>query len=88
MRGLRGRGFFPMERGDRWFLVALLVLSAGAFLPAMRRLEPGGLALLGWLMAALMVLSPTVALVRLWRGRRRAGRGPADRSSGEARDGR
>jgi hypothetical protein len=86
--GWRGRGFFPMERGDRLFLVALLVLSAVAFLPAMRRVEPGGLALLGWLMAALMVLSPMVALVRLWRGKRRAAKGPADRSSGETRDGR
>ena len=80
--GSRGRGFFPMERGDRLFLVVLLVLSAGAFLPTLRRFEPGGLALLGWLMAALMVLSPSVALVRLWRGRRKADSGAEDPPSG------
>lgn len=63
-------GFFPMSRGDAIYLIALLVLAAVSFLPFTREVEVGGMALLGWAMAALMVLSPVVALVRLWRGRR------------------
>ena len=74
-------GFFPMSRGDALYLIALLVLAAVSFLPFTREVEVGGMALLGWAMAALMVLSPVVALWRLWRERRSSGQ----RSSGEPR---
>ena len=50
-------------------LVFLLVFCAVTFLPLWRRLEIGGMVVFGWLMAALMVLSPAVALLVFHRGR-------------------
>jgi len=58
-------GFFPLERADRWTLAVLVVYAVVAFLPWWREVEVGGMALFGWLMAGLMVLSPILALVRL-----------------------
>jgi hypothetical protein len=58
-------GFFPLERADRWTLAVLVVYTVVAFLPWWREVEVGGMALFGWLMAGLMVLSPVLALVRL-----------------------
>jgi hypothetical protein len=65
-------GFFPLESADRWTLAVLVVYAVVAFLPWWRTVEVGGMALFGWLMAGLMVLSPVLALVRLWA--RRGGR--------------
>lgn len=66
------RAFFPLPAGDRWYLLALVAIATFAFLPWSRATEVGGLPVFGWLMAALMVLAPAVALVRLlacdWEG--------------------
>lgn len=66
-------GFFSMRGGDRAYLVVLAVASVLCFLPVWRDIELGGMALTGWLLAALMVLSPTIALVRIARERRAGG---------------
>jgi hypothetical protein len=68
--------FFPMSRGDLWFVVALLAFSFVSFLPWSRSINWGGMALLGWLMALLMVLSPTIALLRIMAERKRVGDAP------------
>ena len=62
--------FFAMSRGDLLFIVSLLLFAFVSFLPWSREMQWGGMALLGWMMAALMVFSPAVALVRLRRERR------------------
>jgi hypothetical protein len=59
--------FFPMPSGDRWFLLTIIVFSIISFLPWMQEIEISGMALFGWMMAALMILSPTIALIRLIR---------------------
>jgi hypothetical protein len=65
-----GRGFFPMARAERSVLVFLILFSAVSFLPIWRTLEVLGMALSGWMMAALMVISPILTLW-IFRGRRR-----------------
>ncbi len=55
--------FFPMPRGDRWYLLAILLFAV--VLPWSHRIQVAGMALFGWLMAALMVVAPVVALLRL-----------------------
>lgn len=57
--------FFPMPRGDRWYLAALVAIAVVAFLPWSRGTPLGVLPVFGWIMAALMVLAPVIALVRL-----------------------
>ena len=59
------RGFRSIARGDRVFLAVVIGFAAVAFLPWSRALSIGPMALLGWLMAALMILSPVIALIRL-----------------------
>lgn len=59
------RSFFPMSRGDLVYVVAVLAFAVVSFLPWSRDVEIGGLALLGWLMAALMIFSPVAALLRI-----------------------
>jgi hypothetical protein len=59
------RPFFPMAAGDRWYLVILIAIAVIAFTPWSRTTEMGGLPVFGWLMAALMVLAPVIALARL-----------------------
>ncbi len=66
------KSFFPMPAGDLLYIAVLLAFSVVAFLPAMRAVEWAGMSLLGWMMALLMVLSPTVALVRLLLAKRLA----------------
>jgi phosphoglycerol transferase MdoB-like AlkP superfamily enzyme len=56
--------FYPMKRGDVIYIVSLLVLSILSFLPWSRRITLFGMALFGWLMVALMVVSPAVVLLR------------------------
>ncbi len=65
------KSFFSMERGEAVALGFLLVFSAITFLPVWREVEVGGMVLFGWLMAALMVLSPALAIFVFVRGRRR-----------------
>ena len=64
--------FFAMLKGDRWYLVSLLVFSFIAFLPWWREIYLAGMSVFGWLMALLMVFSPAVALLvfRLERNKR------------------
>lgn len=63
-----------MGRGEAATLLFLILFSAFSFLPVWRTLEVGGMAVFGWLMAALMVISPALALgVFLWRRSRRRG---------------
>ncbi len=54
--------FFPMRRGEARVLVVLVAFSIFSFLPVWRSTEFAGMAMFGWLMAALMVLSPALAL--------------------------
>lgn len=70
-------GFFPMRRGDLIYLIVLLVASVVCFLPGWRDISWSGMALSGWLLALLMVLSPTIALIRI-AAERRTGRAAAD----------
>jgi hypothetical protein len=62
--------FFRMAGGERSALVFLIVFSAVSVLPIWRGFEVLGMALSGWLMAALMVVSPILTLW-IFRGRRR-----------------
>ena len=55
--------FFPMRRSQGWTLLVLVVFSVFAFLPAWRTEVLGGMVVFGWLMALLMVASPTLALL-------------------------
>ncbi len=60
---MAGEGsFFPMARGERLALAFLILFSAFCFLPVWRELELLGMAVSGWLMAALMLISPVLTL--------------------------
>lgn len=63
--------FFAMPHSDRWYLLAILIFAFVSFLPWSRHVHFAGMALFGWLMAALMVFSPAIALLRLLRAQRR-----------------
>lgn len=66
------KSFFPMGRGEVATLAFLIVFSVFSFLPVWRTAEFAGMAVFGWLMAALMVISPALALaVFLFTRRRR-----------------
>ncbi len=65
------KNFFPMERAERGALVFLLLFSVAAFQPIWRSVDVAGMALTGWMMAALMVISPIVTLWVFRRTRRR-----------------
>jgi hypothetical protein len=56
------KAFFPMDRAEAAALLFLISFSVLSFLPVFRTTEIGGMAVFGWLMAALMVLSPALAL--------------------------
>ncbi len=56
------KGFFPIRRSEAWVLIALVSFSIVSFLPIWRTKIVAGMAMFGWLMAALMVLSPLLAL--------------------------
>ena len=64
------KSFFPMSRGDVAYILLLLAFVVVAFLPWARHIELGGVALVGWLMALLMIVSPAVALIRIAQERR------------------
>lgn len=63
------RDFFPLSRGDLAFLIIVLAWAFVAFLPWARDIHVLGVALVGWLLAALMIVAPAVALIRVWRER-------------------
>ena len=68
MANERTSNFFPMPRGDRWYILAILGFAVLSFLPWSHAIEVAGMALFGWLMAALMVVAPVVALLRIREG--------------------
>ena len=68
-------GFFPLSPGDIAYVVAVLAIAVVAFLPWARDVSWAGVALLGWLMAGLMVAAPVIALVRIVSERRSDRRG-------------
>jgi len=63
--------FYPMKRSDFWYLIAIITFAFISFLPWARRIVISGLALFGWMMVALMVISPTLVLIRLFFEKRR-----------------
>jgi hypothetical protein len=67
----REKNFFPMQRGERVVLSVLILFAAASFLPIARSVEVGGVLRFGWLMAALMLLSPILTLWVFWLGRPR-----------------
>jgi hypothetical protein len=67
----RGEHFFPMARGEKIALGVLILFAAASFHPAARSVEVAGMALFGWLMAALMLLSPILTLWIFLRSRPR-----------------
>jgi hypothetical protein len=69
----RRSAFFPLGRAEGWTLVLLVAYSALGFLPPWQSVEIAGMALFGWWMAALMVLSPALTLFVFLR-RRKSGR--------------
>lgn len=52
-----------MRRGEAVTLLLLVAFSAISFLPVWRTLEVAGMAVFGWLMTALMLVSPALALL-------------------------
>ena len=65
------KSFFKMDRAEAAVLLFLTLFSALSFLPVWRTLEVAGMVVFGWLMAALMVISPALALAVFVSGRRR-----------------
>jgi len=63
-----GKAFFALGPGEAAALVILILFSALSFLPLWRKLEVAGMAVFGWLMATLMLISPALML---WVFRRR-----------------
>ncbi len=63
--------FFRMDRRELAILVFLVLFSVFSFLPLWRTIEVAGMAVFGWLMAVLMVVSPALALAVFWIERRR-----------------
>ena len=68
---VRGEHFFPMARGEKLALGVLIGFATASFLPIARSVEVAGMALFGWLMAALMLLAPVLTLWAFRRGRPR-----------------
>ncbi len=62
------KSFFPLRRSEGATLVFLIAFAAFAFIPSWRTVEVGGMAVFGWLIAALMLISPALALVTILRG--------------------
>ncbi|MAG70211.1 MAG: hypothetical protein CL471_07985 [Acidobacteria bacterium] len=59
-----------IRRRDLVALTVTVLWSVVSFLPAWREPEIGGGAILGWMMAVLMVLAPVASLMALLGGRR------------------
>ena len=60
-----------MRSADRFYLSGLCLFAAVAFLPLFREPQVAGVSVFGWLMAALMVISPMGALALFLSERRR-----------------
>lgn len=57
--------FFPMPRAERIALFVLIAFSVLAFLPVFGEISVLGVAVFGWLMAALLLGSPAILLALL-----------------------
>ena len=78
------KSFFPMRRREGATLVFLIAFAVFAFIPAWRTVELGGMAVFGWLIATLMVVSPAVTIVAFRRRRGGASAPPDDGRADEA----
>lgn len=82
------KSFFPLRRSEGATLVFLIAFAAFAFIPSWRTVEVGGMAVFGWLIAALMLISPALALVTILRGDGTGGAaGAGARESGGSAEG-
>ena len=85
------KSFFPLRRSEGATLVFLIAFAGFAFIPAWRTTELGGMAVFGWLIAALMLISPTATLFTFLRRKGRVGAASegsgADSISGAEQDG-
>jgi len=63
--------FFAMRRAEAVVLLFLIAFSVFSFLPVWRRVEIAGIAVFGWLMVALMLISPVLTLLVFLRGESR-----------------
>ena len=59
-----------MRRSEVAALLFLIAFSVFSFLPVWRRIEIAGIAVFGWLMIALMLISPVLTLFVFIRGER------------------
>lgn len=59
-----------MARREAYALLFLVAFSVFSFIPAWRETEIAGMAVFGWLMSALMLISPALALFVFLRGQR------------------
>ena len=71
---MAGKSFFSLPKAEAGALVFLVLFSALSFLPLWRQIEVAGMAVFGWLMAALMLISPVLMLVVFARRQRARGR--------------
>ena len=79
--------FFPMPRAERVALFVLIAFSVLAFLPVFGEISVLGVAVFGWLMAALLLGSPAILLALLLAERRaRDGGGERREPAGERTD--
>jgi len=62
------KAFFAMRRSEAAVLLFLIAFSAFSFLPVWRQVEVAGIAVFGWLMVALMLISPALTLLVFLRG--------------------
>lgn len=76
------KSFFPMRRGEAATLAFLIAFAAFAFVPAWRTTELFGMAVFGWLIAALMLLSPALALLTFLSRRSEGARAGRDLATG------
>ena len=68
--------FFPIRRSEKLVLLFLITFAVISFLPVWRTIEIGGMAVFGWLMAILMVVSPVLTLLALRRSDKLANNQP------------
>jgi hypothetical protein len=59
---------FPMGRIEALALTILILFSIVSFLPVWRDIQLAGMSVFGWLMAALMLISPVLMLLVFRRG--------------------
>lgn len=68
--GLPMNSFFPMRTGDIVYIALLLAMAVASFLPWSTETTWGPMVALGWMLAALMIVAPVIALIRLFIERR------------------